>query len=735
MAKKRSIGIKKSNNNGEIGSSGALGYAGSTLSPKGDLNVLIVLVYPSDKGKGATSQARNKINQAWENAVEYYDQASYGTLKVNCYLTHWNELSGVGDDYITNEKDARGNFVSPAPNVKPDQNTCVRLFSEAAQAASDELNPQGKSLNDFQIMACIINLDGNDGTPIRGYSDLVMSQFQYSDNNLNISIPLNSPMYILVVDEQASWGRCAHEVGHCLICAPTVSPGSTVDDEPQQSEDLYSDPVYCPDSSAACFDLMGSHEDKPLFSGYFMDKLGYYSNSIQTIQWDVDQYDDTFYVAAHGLDENTGFNGPVYHLLKICVSDGLSYYVEVRQRSMGSTSTQQVFDKCIPVSPIIGLPSDEEMGGVVVTQVLTDTDMDTNQAMRFINLLDYECNYPGAVTTIPEYPQSALLKEGAQALDLARGLQIDVVGPVNSRPLIYQVRVRWDKDMVQEGASAPRGGDPYAKYNLFIRQGEKPGQPSWESPDIWVEREPLGNNHVWDYGWDAVNNKPNYSGDRPKKGMSHRVWARVYCEGSQTAKNVDVGFYVVTPPYVGFDGDWSSELGHATGNISPGKSTDFYAPMDWIPEVDDLTCILVCVEAQDSETDYSDNEAKEIVFDLECDVTETSGNTKPIKKTVMVKNPFTTTETIYFTVEKAPGFKVDLSKYSITLGPKKMSNLTLTITPTQGYGQYSRIRITGFVLKADSVGSVKIKPSVGKPVVGTLSAVQVQGITYWIKMA
>ncbi len=165
-------------------------------------------------------------------------------------------------------------------------------------------------------------------------------------------------------------------------------------------------------------------------------------------------------------------------------------------------------------------------------------------------------------------------------------------------------------------------------------------------------------------------NKPIYSGDKPKAGMDHRIWARVHCDGNKNAKGVVVGFYAVSPPYVGYDGNWSTELGHQTGNVKAGKYVDFMAPVEWQPEFDDLTCIVACIERTAGEGDYGDNEAKEIVFDLEATVSEDTGVLKPITKTVKVYNPLSVQAKVYLSAEADPGFGVISRKAVSTWGRK-----------------------------------------------------------------
>ena len=284
----------------------------------------------------------------------------------------------------------------------------------------------------------------------------------------------------------------------------------------------------------------------------------------------------------------------------------------------------------------------------------------------------------------------------------------------------------------------PTGGNS-GGYDLRIQQGDKPGDATWESPDIWVERAPYNDDkHIWDYDWNVDEDKPNYSGDKPKAGLNHRIWARVHCDGSTDARGVVVGFYAVSPPYVGYNGNWSTDLGHETGDIKAGSYTDFTAPVEWQPEVDDLTCIMVCIQRTTGEGDYSDNDAKEMVFDREMTVTEGTGVLNPIPETINVNNPLKVHAKVYLSADVDPGFSVHFKKSCLDLGPNKSASTDITIEPTDTYqafidrGQrYSRIRIIGYASQSNDVGSIASSTPDGSAIA---SAVPVDGITYWIAL-
>jgi hypothetical protein len=230
------------------------------------IKVLVSLVYPGDKWHKATPEMKNMIGETWKDVAAYYRQASFGLRTIEAEVTDWHQLKEEAAFYITNYRDLG------APKVRNDQDVLARLCCEAAAAAA-----KGRNLGDYRILACVINLDGNevDGKsvyPLRGYSDRSVKRFR--DEALGINIPLaDGPMGIMVVDERATWSRYAHELGHFPLNPPT-QPDNPRAPVAFDTEDLYDDSEICANASASGFDLMGHHEEKPLYSGYHMDQLG-----------------------------------------------------------------------------------------------------------------------------------------------------------------------------------------------------------------------------------------------------------------------------------------------------------------------------------------------------------------------------------------------------------------------------------------------------------------------------
>jgi hypothetical protein len=69
---------------------------------------------------------------------------------------------------------------------------------------------------------------------------------------------------LLWINEDANWGRFAHEFGY-IVSAPTASGDGTA----TLGEDVYgSDLVDADAATAHDFEMMGSHDSHPIFTGY-----------------------------------------------------------------------------------------------------------------------------------------------------------------------------------------------------------------------------------------------------------------------------------------------------------------------------------------------------------------------------------------------------------------------------------------------------------------------------------
>lgn len=554
------------------------------LSPTGTTRVLVALVNPTDRVPSGTSTARQDVIDSWQTVRDYYDQASFATKTLQVDVpTGWTTLSGTTNDYC--DLSAAGE-----QNIK--QTALDRLTAEAAKACQDA----GYNLNNYGVLAVTLFLNG---AFIRAWGGWDRQTFSYDPGpgGTKISITLNQPVNLLAIQESADWGRLAHEVGHNFVAAPSTLPqtksktGSLV-----FGEDVYGSDLVDPNAAtAARFELMGDHDDHPLFSAYHMEKLGWYrpdnaahDGDILDLTWNRNPFSQDIEITAHGGTRNTVAGR--YHAVKIKVADGLFYYLEVRQRP-GTV----VFDDSIP----FGTAPDQ--GGLVVTQVVTDT-VNNNQQARFITLLH----------------DPVVLFGNDTAVDPARALTISVLDDgVVSRPLVCRVRVAWAQGVAD---------DPKGAFDLSLA----PWDRTYTTPDIWVDRLKYG---VFDKTSDA-DGRPQLNGDKPKPGEVNKVYARIHVSGTVGATNAKVTFYVVEPPGVGDNGNWSPLVTKTIGNIATNGFFDLTA--DWVPIVGRHTCLKVYVSQQFGEVTGGNNWAQENVAEFEAAAFSPPA---PVVVSLAVRNP------------------------------------------------------------------------------------------------
>lgn len=614
------------------GGGGGGGGPGATISTTGTSTVLVSLVKPSDKDPSDPVAERSDVEDLWDDAATFYDQASFGDLTLDYTLTSdWAELTGSQSTYVD----------SSANNFK----NVNRLLAEAAQAAQDD----GEDLDDYDSFVAMMYADG---TFLRAWNKGIKTNFKYDPEGINVSA--SGGVSSITLGTLSDWDRCAHEIGHGLVDAPdalTQSAGGMVDDE-----DVYRSDLVDPSSATADeFEMMGWHPDQPLFSAFFMTQLGWYDDSnpdhVRSLTWDRNPTSQTFEVVAHGLSRNS--NSSRCHVVELEVTDGLSYFVEVRQRPDSSGSgTTQIFDGDIPLSEGSGDATAPDQGGVVVTKVLTD-EVNVNQQMRFLTLLH----------------EPAVLSEGETAVDPARDIEIAVTTHgVQSRPLVCEVTVEWAQNLEPADDGA---------FDLNIQPWNT---DSYQSPDIWVDRQPYGN---YDKGTDSEG-RPKGNGDKPKPKEVNRIEARLENDGSEDAGNVEATFYTVEPPGVGDNGNWAPLKTVDVGTIAAGGSTE--ESVDWVPVVGEHTCLKVEIGEQMGEDSFGNNQAQENVFEFTAPA---SSVPSPVTMEAAVRNPRDEATRADLSVLGVPeGYVVQFPHQWVHLDAKEERTFELTVVPTKDYAWY-----------------------------------------------
>jgi M6 family metalloprotease-like protein len=598
------------------------GQAGDQPST-GTLKVAVALVNPTDKVPTDPTGSRNAVVDAWNSVHTFYDQQSYGKLNVSVDVTpNWKTITGKMSDYLNSAGD----------NI--DSSQINRLAAECAQACVDA----GYNLDNYGMLACVLFLDKHF---IRAWGNLSTQHFQYDNGSTHIDISTSNEINYIEIQESADWGRFAHETGHNISAAPSFTQSD--DETATLGEDVYSsDLVDSTAASAQDFEIMGNHDAHPGFCAYHHDKLGWCDGTnILDLQWDRNPFQQDYQLVAHGLAQNTA--GGRYHMLRIRVSNGLYYYVEVRQQPpSGST---QVFDPKIPLSSA-------RDGGVVVYKVLSDVN-NNNEQWRYVTLLH----------------DDAVLSTGGVASDPARALTITVLDDnVAAAPRVCSVRVAWAQAI---------SDDPNGAFDLRV----DPWDSNYQTPDIWVDRIPYGS---FDQPNDSQG-RPQGNGDKPRPKEINHIFGRVHCDGAAAATNVRVTYYAVDPPGVGDNGNWTPLKTSVVSSISAGSFIDTF--VNWVPAIGRHTCLKLYAEQQLGEITGGNNFAQENVFDFEAPA---SSVPDAVLMPVAIRNPKKDRRQVFISLAGVPlGYRVQFPHQWVWLDGLEEKTFNLAVIPTFDYAAYA----------------------------------------------
>jgi hypothetical protein len=652
------------------------------VNPIGTIRVLVVVCQAGDMVPANLANVRTTLNDRWTNVQTLYNQASYTRTNVQFDIVNTAAaLDGNFADFVD---------LSGAQNVISGQKN--RMAAIAAQHAQDE----GFDLNNYQMLCVVIFTNG---AFIRAWGGVDTQNFSYDDGkpasdptHIHIDITLAQKINLLWINENANWGRFAHEFGHNIVSAPT----ETGDGSATLGEDVYGSDLVDPGAATAQeFELMGDHDSHPIFTGYHLEKLAYYQGvNIKELQWDRNPHSEDVDLIAHGLAEDNTANR--FHLLKINVSNALTYFVEVRQRP---GTTMQIFDDSIPVGAA------PNQGGVIVTRVIAD-EMHNNQQTRFIALM--HDNRVQIANDIIEDP--------------ARALRITVLNDsVQARPLVCRVRVEWSQTIAD---------DPNGSFDLNV----EPWDSNWQSPDIWVDRDPFG---AFDNGTDSQG-RPLGNGDKPWVNHVNQYTARVHVSGAMGASNVKVTFYAITPPGVGDNGNWAPIAVKTIANIPQSGAIDTFC--NWVPVVGKHTCLKVYASQQFGEISGGNNSAQENVFEFQA---AGASPADPLFIKTAVRNPLDERRAVQLSMRGLPlGWAAQIPHAWIWLDGKAEKEIDVMVWPVADVNVYrfgknkegrfpgtAPFRVAGFIERGYSVAmdiSGTVPGSRFYPIGGTFYRVNVR---------
>jgi hypothetical protein len=453
-----------------------------------------------------------------------------------------------------------------------------RLMIDALQAAQGA----GFNLDNFTGLVVIVN-----GPFLRGQS---WQTDQFSDGGTKLV--LNERKGIYYVATGADWGRVAHETGHWLGMWDIYT-------------EWYSDGTIL-EGTAGPWCLSGNSGGGPLWCAHqIQEKMAVYrpatpNRNVVERTWSptAPPLKETFDITAHDAAQDT--DAQRIHTLKLVVSSGLTYYVEVRQKPTGL-----IFDQNIPVS-------NADDGIVVVTRVTEGTSI-SNTFERPIMLF-------GAIDV------------GEEVVDAARGLTIHVDQIVQNRPLVYRVRVTWNQ---------PVAGDPSGQFDFAITPWTT---DYWETVDVWVDS-PRNNvsGVVYETHEPGDASKPIRNGDRPWVHHVNQIYARIRNTGPIEVKDVYVTFYVNSPPGIGDNGDWATLQTKLVPTL-PGRdptvpgSGEVVVSCDWKPSLDKHTCLKIAILPRPGEINVDNNSAQENVGTFDS---AGGSSHEPVVLETDMRSPFT----------------------------------------------------------------------------------------------
>lgn len=591
--------------------------------------ILVVLTTPSDINPEdlapAGQTASESVNDRLASANLYWNHASYNLVSAAFTVTpNWIPLSQIHDFYCWQQDDIdRAQSALDAILLDPS------ATAEQIQAAKDKLNAATNAQGllqepDFLFAEALIGAKAAmpdfdtytdyfiilAGPDLRGQNFGTQTGYHAESSNPSLSIgsfdiDFAGPKGITYVAQTADWGRMVHELSHFFAMGDIYA-------------ESFADGGYI-EGSAAPFAMMGNHDQHPLYIGYDIEKnLNYFNESLPGgnvvfLEWgSVADKDETYDLVAHSKTQDPAGNSD-RHLLRLKVTDGLLYYVEVRQKpdvTFGAEGDYS-FDTDIPLVP----SNPAWQAGVIIYKAVENNNQSNNNE-RYVSLL----------------PPARVLQAGESFEDPARTIRISVTQKLADRPAKYRVRVEW--------GHLP-AADPNGQFDLRITPW---GAPPWETVDIWANS--LKNDEtslakiIYKNHEPGDDTQPIGNGDPPWVGHDNTLFARITNQGSvQTSESVKVSFYVNTPPGVGDNGTWAPFDTIDVGVLAPGETRIVEASRKWRPAAGEHTCVKVAIHSQTGEITFDNNQAQENFSEFE---TGAASPYAPVEFDFLARNPYDT---------------------------------------------------------------------------------------------
>ena len=486
------------------------------------------------------------------------------------------------------------------------------LFVDALKAAKGA----GFNLDGYKGIVVVVN-----GPFLRGASG-TSSQFTHEHSGERLQ--LNDTKGVYYVAAGATWGRIAHETGHWLGMADIYeewqADGTVLRGTAQQ---------WC---------MSGATDGGHLFGGHQINEVMHFYACRRTRRVDVVAHRAAARQGVRhrrprcGAEHRPRHRSRRVHTVKIQVSSGLMYFVEVRQRPIG-----RIFDQSIAgVDPTTS-------AAVVVTRATQGTSP-SNTFERPVML-------------------AGVLQVGQQFVDAARGLTIHVDSVTAARPAVYRVRVRWNQFIP---------GNPTGTFDMTITPWNT---DEWDTPDIWIDspRNNSGATSIYEHHEPGNPTLPVRNGDRPWVRHDNVIMARVRNTGPEAATDVYVSLYTASPPGIGDNGNWGLLDTIHVPTIAgrdpavPG-SGEHIVPTVWQPGAGEHSCIKVAIFPQAGEIETNNNWAQENVLTFDS---AGASSHDPVVVDAAVRNPFTIYKRVDLVARGLPyGWHCVIDRAWVWTGPK-----------------------------------------------------------------
>lgn len=444
------------------------------------------------------------------------------------------------------------------------------------------------------------------------------------------SLRFNGTKGLFYDDISSNWTVPAHEIVHWLgmgdIYQERFEDGSVIV------------------GSAESWCMTGNSGQAPLFCAQRLSEPlrwikvgpGAGDNVRELIWTPTTQVDQFFDIVAHGANQDTDPNR--VHALRLVVSSGMTYYVEVRQHAPAGL----LFDQSIPVLT----------GCVLVTRATDEKSIVDNTFERPIQLM-------GA------------LQPGGIVVDASRNLVITAVTQLQPDPLTFRVRVQWNQ---------PIPDNPNGTFDLAITPWDT---KTYETPDIWIDSIRRNAAGVYEFN-DGDPSKPILSGDRPWVKHENTIHARVKNTGPQKAEDIYVSCYITKPPGIGDNGaEWQILGTQHVSEIAPFGET--LVNFTWVPAESAHTCISIAILPKLGEITGGNNRAQEniAVFD-----SPSGSSHQPVILEAEVRNPFTIGKRVDLIVKNLPKrWHAVVERSHVWLGGKRTAAVRTVIwTDLQSFG-------------------------------------------------